>query len=879
MATFARTNTVLPNANEWNTQTNWAAATVSGANIRITNADGTITEFVGTGLTIDPITGVPTGGTVTSVNLLTSGGVQLASLTGIASLTLAAAKALVDSDTLISTLMGGNDTLNGSAQNEVMYGYAGADTFNGNGSIVDPATGSRGDVYVGGAGADIFNFTGNASNTIVNYALETGVGGITVNLAAGTIVDTFGDTDTMVANSNVNVIMTNGDDSFVGSSGNDFVAAGGGTDTIDGGAGFDDLSYGYTALFGSYFFTGFTKGITVTQSSTLDNAGTVLDPTNATDTFINVESIRGTNFADTFNGDKFDDFFRPMGGNDLVNGGAGNDTVAYDRDSRGGGFLGVTVNLGTGTATDGFGNTDTLISIENVVGTSKADNLTGSSVNNDFTPGTGDDIVNGLGGFDDVFYSVDDNATSGIAVNAGASAGSYTVTSTYYGTDALTGVERIFGTQNADTFNGGTGDDYFVAGLGSDIINGGGGSGFDRLSYYDSRSNAQLGGVIVNFTGLGSGTVTDFPGTIDTFTGIEEVIGTALGDTFNGGASDDRFDGARGADNFNGGGGIDTVTFEFDDGITQGVNVNLVAGTATDGYGFADTLNSIENIYGTNKALLVDNIVGNSANNTIRGYAGNDMLDGGAGVDTIDYLGDFARGGTAAVGVYLSSNVAVDSFGNYDTLLNFENVTGTDVNNAGYNDIIFGNSVANFVDARGGGDIVVAGDGDDIVYGGLGTDAIYGGNGNDTLIGSNFTAAFNGEIDYLISEAGNDTIYVGTAGNAYIDGGSGNDVIFGGSATDYVLSGSGNDTVTLGGGVDLVILYATELVAGEYDIYTDFTDGQDFIYANASLAASASFGDAAGYSYMAINVAGGTHYTIFQGITSTQIQDQIFFNL
>ena len=44
----------------------------------------------------------------------------------------------------------------------------------------------------------------------------------------------------------------------------------------------------------------------------------VLDPTGATDTFTNIEAIRGTNFADTYNGGAFGDFFRAMGGNDSV---------------------------------------------------------------------------------------------------------------------------------------------------------------------------------------------------------------------------------------------------------------------------------------------------------------------------------------------------------------------------------------------------------------------------------------------------------------------------------------------------------------------------------------------------------------------------------
>jgi Ca2+-binding RTX toxin-like protein len=274
-----------------------------------------------------------------------------------------------------------------------------------------------------------------------------------------------------------------------------------------------------------------------------------------------------------------------------------------------------------------------------------------------------------------------------------------------------------------------------------------------------------------------------------------------------------------------------------------------------------------------------DWLIGGAGDDWLIGGRGDDAINGGGGFDSVDYSRDAAAGGTAAVGVYLSSNIVVDGFGNYDTIATVEDVVGTNVNNAGYNDIIFGTDGSNAIDARGGGDIVVALDGADVIYGGRGTDAIYGGGGADTLVGSDFISAFSGEIDYLISEGGNDTIYVGTAGTAYIDGGSGGDRIYGGSGTDYVLSGSGFDVATLGGGVDLVILYASELVAGDYDTYTDFTDGQDFIYMNASLAGSTTFGNGAGYAYMAIAVAGGTHYTLFNGVTAAQITDQIFFNL
>ena len=76
--------------------------------------------------------------------------------------------------------------------------------------------------------------------------------------------------------------------------------------------------------------------------------------------------------------------------------------------------------------------------------------------------------------------------------------------------------------------------------------------------------------------------------------------------------------------------------------------VNLLTGTASDGFGGTDTLISIEDVRGS---TFGDTIVGNAANNKLTGDAGNDTLTGGSGVDTFalatsstDTVTDFATG-------------------------------------------------------------------------------------------------------------------------------------------------------------------------------------------------------------------------------------------
>ncbi len=73
-----------------------------------------------------------------------------------------------------------------------------------------------------------------------------------------------------------------------------------------------------------------------------------------------------------------DDTFLGGEGNDRIYGGFGTDTADYSKDASMGGRAGIRVildNDGNGTVRDGFGDTDTLHSVENIIGTSKADNF------------------------------------------------------------------------------------------------------------------------------------------------------------------------------------------------------------------------------------------------------------------------------------------------------------------------------------------------------------------------------------------------------------------------------------------------------------------------------------------------------------------------
>lgn len=147
---------------------------------------------------------------------------------------------------------------------------------------------------------------------------------------------------------------------------------------------------------------------TSTVSITLDTSG-ALDGTNGDNILVdglvgghtlNGESgndiLIGNDGNDTLNGGNNNDLLVGGSGDDALNGGSGTDTAGYFD-----AISGVTVDLSIGAAqnTSGAGS-DTLNSIENLVGSRFDDVLTGTSGTNSLVGLEGDDILIGNGGSD-----------------------------------------------------------------------------------------------------------------------------------------------------------------------------------------------------------------------------------------------------------------------------------------------------------------------------------------------------------------------------------------------------------------------------------------------------------------------------------------------
>ena len=180
----------------------------------------------------------------------------------------------------------------------------------------------------------------------------------------------------------------------------------------------------------------------------------------------NASEVRIFGGNDSLYGGAGNDLFVGGGGNDLMNGGTGDDSVGYNQltydangnPTTGGIVLALADGSNAGHASGSHGN-DTLISIENVLGSLGDDSISGNSVGNLLNGSYGNDTIRGLGG-DDVLIGEDGNDS----LDGGAG-------SNYV--DAGDGNDVIV--------IGGSGDLYALGGAGSDTFQVTGGSGFAQV--------------------------------------------------------------------------------------------------------------------------------------------------------------------------------------------------------------------------------------------------------------------------------------------------------------------------------------------------------------------------------------------------------------
>ena len=331
------------------------------------------------------------------------------------------------------------------------------------------------------------------------------------------------------------------DDYVTGGEGNDKVKLGDGIDTAHGGPGKDDLRGG----------------------STLG------------------DSLSGGPGPDRLHGGSgSDDSLIGGAGDDLLDGGRGYDLAEF-WDSPNPIEADLEADLATGHGTD------TLTSIEGLIGSHHDDLLLGDEYSNllrgsegsdevhafgssldgasdIIQSGIGNDVIDGGEGSDTLSYNL-----SPFAVEADLSTGT-AMASGGFGSDQFTSIDQLIGSKYDDSLTGDAEANVIVGNRGDDVMDGRG--GIDVAAFYDSAVPvvADLAAGTAVAEGWGSDTFTSFENldgsaSADTLTGDDgpnELWGGWGRDTLNGAGGDDVLLGDKGADEADGGDGTDSCEAE-----------------------------------------------------------------------------------------------------------------------------------------------------------------------------------------------------------------------------------------------------------------------------------------------------------------------------
>lgn len=361
--------------------------------------------------------------------------------------------------------------------------------------------------------------------------------------------------------------------------------------------------------------------------------------------------------------------------------------------------------------------------------------------------------------------------------------------------------DEIYGYDGDDTLNGRTGADLLVGGKGNDVYI------IDQFDTLVELANEGTDEVRANF----SYTLLDnFENLRLTGTSSINATGNSADNQIWGNSGNNVLDGAGGSDTMRGGAGNDIYITDGGDTLIEGNNngIDEVRSSASWTLG-----NNFENLTLTGSANV--NATGNNLNNVIAGNGGDNVLNGGNGIDTLQMTR-----ATSGINYLVSANLTtgvMTGHGN-DTILNFENVIGTALG-----DYITGNAGNNVLDGAGGHDEIFVTNGVDTIIGGDGADAIrFDGTGAATvnLSTGNYSLDANNygtftSVDHVVGSAFNDTITGNNAVN-HMSGGAGNDVMIGGGGDDQIWGGAGNDR--------LIADFGNDTLSGNYS-YIEVGEG------------------------------------------------------
>jgi Ca2+-binding RTX toxin-like protein len=360
----------------------------------------------------------------------------------------------------------------------------------------------------------------------------------------------------------------------------------------------------------------------------------------------NGDILSGGEGHDHLIGYRGNDVLRGGLGDDLLDGGEDTDTASYRNAS-----VGVLVRL-DGQAHDTGVGIDTLVNVENILGSDHADRLVGSEVVNKLEGKSGDDDLRGLAGNDRLVGGAGD--------------------------------DLLRGGLGLDTMEGGLGDDTYWVDQSQDVAKENPDEGRDLVIAevsYTLRAHIEE----LNLDGAGNidGTGNNRANIVRGNAGDNVLSGLGGTDVLNGRDGDDTLDGGEGADTMDGGngddfyyvddagdavieggdGGIDTVRSTIDYVLLAPLENLELAGAATSGTGNKrdnailgkgsdDTLAGLggnDTLSGdTGRDTLTggngdDTLLGGVGNDTLSGESDNDVLEGGAGKDELSGGGGLDR--------------------------------------------------------------------------------------------------------------------------------------------------------------------------------------------------------------------------------------------
>lgn len=299
--------------------------------------------------------------------------------------------------------------------------------------------------------------------------------------------------------------------------------------------------------------------------------------------------LLGQEGADTLLGMGGDDDLYPGSDNDSVDGGPGTDQATYGE----GAASGVSVDLAlVGPQSTGGSGSDSLTSVESLVGSEFADALRGDAGGNELDGAAGDDVLVGRGGSDEILGGTGNDTLDvrdGEPDGADCGPDTDTVTTDSPGIDLLNGCEnllfpaitpapgagggntsggsgvpatakptcagktativgtpgkdKLVGTKRADVIVGLGGNDTIRPGSGKDIVCGG--SGRDGIAA--GGGNDRISG------GSGSDRLSGDSGN-------DSLAGNSGNDRLGGGSGRDKLNGGSGKDSLSGGSGLDDLS-------------------------------------------------------------------------------------------------------------------------------------------------------------------------------------------------------------------------------------------------------------------------------------------------------------------------------